>query len=203
MADEKTNLRQRFKRDRITLTETERKVAESQMCDFVTALCRDRLRSESGTGERIVAMYAPIRGEADVTPVCHLLLQQGWQLAFPRVWNRSQMSFHTVDNLDRLLPGAFGILEPPLDSPIVQAKQIDMALIPGLAFTPEGVRLGYGGGFYDRFLPGLSKTSVVVGIAFAKQIVPELPEDAHDMRVEFVVTEQGVIDCLSQRDSLS
>ena len=67
----------------------------------------------------------------------------------------------------------------------------DVVIVPGLAFTPMGVRLGQGGGWYDRFLPDVRPDCTVIGVGFASQVVDELPEERHDVRVDLVVTDEG------------
>jgi len=70
--------------------------------------------------------------------------------------------------------------------------------LPGVAFTRDGARLGYGGGFYDRLLAGIAQRPILIAAAFALQIVEALPQEAHDARVGWLVTEQETIDCSAQ-----
>jgi 5-formyltetrahydrofolate cyclo-ligase len=94
-----------------------------------------------------------------------------------------------------LVPGVFGILEPDLEKidPVI-ADKIDIVIVPGAAFSENGCRIGYGGGFYDRFLQNRSITSYA--LAFDFQLVDEVPFDPEfDMKVDYIVTERRVIEC--------
>lgn len=89
-----------------------------------------------------------------------------------------------------LRPGAHGVLEPAGTDP---APPASLVLVPGLAFDARGYRLGRGGGYYDRFLESLGHPRpVLCGVCFACQLVPEVPREAHDARVDYVVTETGL-----------
>jgi len=87
-----------------------------------------------------------------------------------------------------LVPGAFGIAAP--EGRALDPLAVDVAIVPGLAFTVDGRRLGQGGGFYDRFLPLLRDECLTIGVCFAEQIVADLPIEPHDRRVDLVVTDQ-------------
>lgn len=86
--------------------------------------------------------------------------------------------------------GKLGMLEPPEGTPQIAQEQVEVVLVPGLAYDERGVRLGYGGGFYDRLLPTLS--ALRVGVIQAGLVVAELPCEPHDARVAFLATEAGV-----------
>jgi 5-formyltetrahydrofolate cyclo-ligase len=77
------------------------------------------------------------------------------------------------------------------DAPLVAPAEVDLFLVPGLAFTPDGRRLGRGAGFYDRLLLHRSASSVVLGVCFAAQLVAVLPWETHDQKVDAVITERG------------
>lgn len=134
-------------------------------------------------GAKVVASFAAFRTELD--PID--LEAADLELAYPRVAEPALRFF--VTRHDALVPGAFGILEPQ-DGREVRPEKIDVFLVPGLAFTPDGRRLGYGGGYYDRVLGDARRA---VGLAFDRQIVDDLPTEAHDVRVHAVVTDERVL----------
>jgi 5-formyltetrahydrofolate cyclo-ligase len=104
-------------------------------------------------------------------------------------WVAKQMVAAAVTDLDRsLILRRNRIREPLPECPVVPPSEIDLILIPGLAFDRTGRRLGRGGGFYDRFLadPGLRATRC--GVLFDCQLLPEIPADPHDIRVDFLAT---------------
>jgi 5-formyltetrahydrofolate cyclo-ligase len=89
----------------------------------------------------------------------------------------------------------FGILEPGLDGAIVQPDNIPLIVVPGIAFDRYGARLGFGKGYYDRFLQQVPESTYAYGLAFAMQIVPRLPQMAHDVCMHGIMTEQEFIPC--------
>ncbi|MCS7067485.1 MAG: 5-formyltetrahydrofolate cyclo-ligase [Meiothermus sp.] len=92
----------------------------------------------------------------------------------------------------RLVKHKYGFWEPAPESPRVEPAVLDAVLVPGLAFDPWGHRLGYGQGFYDRFLAQLPPHTLTIGLVAEALLVPELPHDPWDVPVRFLATEQGV-----------
>ena len=95
----------------------------------------------------------------------------------------------------KLRPGAFGILEPAADTTIISPGEIDCVLVPGIAFDGRGARLGFGKGYYDRFLCRLPAPTHLCGLAFSTQIIERVPDMPHDVRMQWLVTEGGVRSC--------
>jgi len=91
--------------------------------------------------------------------------------------------------------GAMGIAEPKAAAGEVPPTEVDLALVPGVAFDPAGHRVGHGAGFYDRFLPTLRPSTPVCGLAFREQVVPALEPAPWDVPVGFLCTEDGVVAC--------
>ena len=83
-------------------------------------------------------------------------------------------------------PGAMGILAPAAHTPAVEPEDIDVLIVPGVAFTRQGERLGYGGGFYDRYIP-LCTRAKVLSLVFEEQIVPFIPTEEHDLRIPVLI----------------
>jgi 5-formyltetrahydrofolate cyclo-ligase len=95
-----------------------------------------------------------------------------------------------------LAPGRWGIPEPkPEMLRLVDAAEIDLVIVPGVAFDERGHRLGYGGGYYDRFFAALRQEVPLVALAFELQVVPQVPVDSWDRRIDLVLTEERSIDC--------
>jgi 5-formyltetrahydrofolate cyclo-ligase len=139
-----------------------------------------------------VGMYAAQTLEPDLMA---LLGVTGKTFCFPRVMEE-RMEFHRCNSADLLKEGRFGLLEPDTERCLpVRAKEIDLLLIPGLAFTRSGGRLGRGGGFYDRFLGTEQSGAVKIGVCFHPQLIESVPLEGHDHEVDFVVTEQEVVRC--------
>ena len=99
-----------------------------------------------------------------------------------------------IIDLDSLIPsGRFGVLEP-IELMKISYKNINLVLVPGLVFDKEGHRIGYGLGFYDRFLAKVPK-AVKIGLCFDFQVVDEIPREEHDVPIDLIVTDERVIDC--------
>jgi len=152
-----------------------------------SALVQEHLRrSAFWTAAHVVYGFAPLASEP-------AWLGSDWPedkvVAFPRATDAGLVFFSGRD----LLPGPFGNHEPAEDAP---APPPDLVLVPGLAFDRSGFRLGRGGGFYDRFLESLSfPRPVLCGVCFSRQIVPAVPREPHDARVDWILTEEGVEEC--------
>jgi 5,10-methenyltetrahydrofolate synthetase len=135
-------------------------------------------------------------------------LADGKKLVLPRV-NRhtKQLDLYWVNDLEnQLAPGLWGIREPLVErcERLATLNEVEFALLPGVAFTRDGARLGYGGGFYDKLLAHLREQNgthrpALVAAAFALQIVEQIPQEDTDIKVEWIVTEQETIACAQQR----
>lgn len=141
----------------------------------------------------VVFTYLPMRGEVDLRPLIATAPHLRW--AIPRVVDSPlpHLVFHEYDP-DHLVLHRYGMLEPDAALPIVESEHADLILVPGLAFTRRGFRLGYGGGYYDRLLsePGHALT---LGACFQALLLEELTHEPHDVPVDFLVTEElGVSD---------
>lgn len=139
---------------------------------------------------RIVAAYASFGSEFDTSEFLATVLADGKQLVLPRI-NRAERALelrHVVDMGADLEPGIWGIREPAQRCPILPPAKVEFMLVPGVAFTAQGARLGYGGGFYDRLLLSLGRRAARVAAAFQLQVVDQLPEGPHDQRVDAIVT---------------
>ena len=139
----------------------------------------------------IVSSYSPIRDEADPRALASSLASRGHSIVLPvMVGPRAALSFRPWREGDPLSPNRHGIHEPQAHLHDIEPQAL---LVPLLAFDADGMRLGYGGGYYDRTLAKLRSHGhiVAIGVAYAGQEVAKLPHDAHDQRLDGVVTEHG------------
>ena len=140
----------------------------------------------------VVAAYASFGSELDTAEFLARILADGKLLLLPRI-NRVQRALELRQVNDPgadLVAGVWGIREPAERCPIISPAKVEFMLVPGVAFTAGGARLGYGGGFYDRLLTSLDQRAVRIAAAFDLQMVEQLPEGPHDQRVGKVVTER-------------
>lgn len=141
----------------------------------------------------VIALYAAFRDELDAEPLARELAVRGRRLALPvtppgqkillfRAWTPGQ----------RLVPGRFGILEPPEGAPEIEP---DIIVIAPVAFDRRGYRIGYGAGFYDRTIPMLRTRHplTTLGLAFGCQEVAAVPDEQHDVALDAIVTESETI----------
>lgn len=181
-AETKAALRREARTARENLPETDRGVWSERI--------RKRLASlPVWKRARVVALYAPIRGEVDLLPLVELARAEGKRVIFPRARVEGRaLEFFEIRRPEDLVPGAYGVPEPPGEGARrVPLSAVDLVVLPGLAFDARGRRLGFGGGYYDRLLE--RGGPVTVGVAFDCQLREALPEEAHDRPVELVLTE--------------
>jgi 5-formyltetrahydrofolate cyclo-ligase len=145
----------------------------------------------------VVSGYSPIKSELDPAPLMRKLAAQGARLALPAVLGRGKsLVFRAWSPNDRLTLGPLGILEP---SPAASELIPDIMLVPCAAFDRLGHRIGYGAGHYDFTLAHLRKTKPItaIGLAFAAQEIEAVPALAHDVALDYVLTEKKMFDCRS------
>jgi 5-formyltetrahydrofolate cyclo-ligase len=137
-----------------------------------------------------VMAYMAFGNEISLGPLMRRFAGKRWIV--PRILKEPEphLVLHPYDAA-RLVRHPFGMLEPDASLPVIEPCELDLVLVPGLAFDRRGYRLGLGGGFYDRFLPHVTATTV--GIVYAALIVDRVPNDAHDRRVDFVACESAIV----------
>ncbi|MCA1831685.1 MAG: 5-formyltetrahydrofolate cyclo-ligase [Actinomycetota bacterium] len=140
-------------------------------------------------GAKTVLAFASFGPEIPTDPLLARLLDEGRAVLLPYV-EGDRLIAAAISSLDDLIPGYRGIREPALRE---RASTADVVIVPGVAFDERGGRLGYGGGFYDRFLETIDPSVPIVGICFDAQIVTSVPREGHDRDVTVVVTERRVL----------
>jgi 5-formyltetrahydrofolate cyclo-ligase len=182
IALEKQLLRKRCSETRASLGDNFRLEASKAICSFI-------MTWEIFRSSQVILAYMPMRTEVDLQSLLALESSKKWLL--PRILpaEGNKMDFHVYDpqHLER---HAYGMLEPAAESPVVPAEEIQLALVPGLAFDRHGWRLGYGGGYFDRFL-GLFR-GISLGITFIALLFDNLPHQAHDMPMDYIVSEASI-----------
>jgi 5-formyltetrahydrofolate cyclo-ligase len=190
--ERKMELRKEIEHKRSMLSDIERATKQKQINERLIQLGTERL--SSGQGATLLT-YMPFRSEPDVTPFMEWCWKAGVRVLLPRVVPETRsLILHEIDSYRGIDNGTYGIREPKLDSPVERdISTLSMVLVPGLAFDREFGRLGYGGGYYDRFMQlfagrGVSRPYSVAA-AFDVQIVPEVPASWHDFRVDSLISE--------------
>jgi len=155
------------------------------------------LLSESKTPLK-VGLYRPLQFELDLSPLESLFKQKNYRLCYPRVVSNEIKEIEFVDMTDSLerredwTVGSYGILEPALHKTAFEPKQLDLILVPGVAFGQSGERIGMGAGYYDRFLP-LATNALRVSLIFDLQLFESLDQNELDQPVHWIITEKREI----------
>jgi 5-formyltetrahydrofolate cyclo-ligase len=135
------------------------------------------------------AAYLPMSDEVDVTPLFDRL--PGWRWVLPRIEDDATLTFRDRDVV--IETHAWGMNQPSDSGRIVPIHEIDLFLVPGLAFDDSGGRLGRGGGYYDRVLAERRADSEAIGVTLKGRVIDTVPVVDHDQRVDWLATEAGVI----------
>jgi 5-formyltetrahydrofolate cyclo-ligase len=164
----------------------------------------ERTARSAAAGERLfslpefraaqaVMFFVSFGSEIATLPMISRALAEGRQVAAPRVERASRrlMPYAVRDLPSDLTPGVYGILEPKPDRLPVPLDRIDVVIVPAVAWDEEGFRVGYGGGYYDRFLLQVGQAARV-GLGFELQVLPEVPRSAEDLPVDVLVTDKTV-----------
>jgi 5-formyltetrahydrofolate cyclo-ligase len=146
-------------------------------------------------GASSVALYRTLPGEVDTQPAIDAVRSANKTLLLPRLVG-PRLEFARVDETDALIRGRFGLLEPDVTCPAEEPGPDTLVLVPGLAFDRSGGRLGRGAGYYDRALAPVAarpERALLIGVAFAAQIVASVPVEAHDVRMDGWVTDEELM----------
>ena len=184
ISQEKEALRQEILAWRRGLTPEEKQRGAVAMAEALSALPAWQ------QADAVFVYYATPR-EVPTLPIIQMALDQGKVVALPRCLHQThQLAFLRYQGEDTLLPGPMGLQEPdPERCPPVAATSASLCVAPALAADRHGMRLGYGGGWYDRFLAGFPGRSAV--LVWDRWLVEALPAEAHDRPLDWVITPQG------------
>lgn len=184
----KNDIRLKLLEKRKNISEKSRKAAEEKITRSLTELASFRFCST-------ILLYSPFRGELDLlTPLIKLASEPQKRIALPiSSKDTPEMSFFYISSKDELCKGTFGIMEPQADAEKYIPKKHDDAIciIPAIAYDKSGHRLGYGKGYYDRFLSEFYGTKI--GVCMSDMLLGKLPHGKYDLPADVIITEKGVI----------
>ena len=177
------------RRARAALPEiTARREESARLCEVLAADAAWRAAAA-------MLMFLPMADEPDLRPLMAAAWATGKTVAAPRLAGGA-MAAVIIKSVEDVRPSAaYPKLAEPAGERVVAASAIDFALVPGVAFTRGGVRLGRGAGHYDRYLPALRPDVPRVGVCFAGQVADALPAEPHDVRMTHLATAAGVVQC--------
>jgi 5-formyltetrahydrofolate cyclo-ligase len=144
-----------------------------------------------------IMIFMDFRKEVQTRPIIEYLWKLGKKVVIPRVKpGDAILELCIINSFNDMALSKLGILEPKEShAHFANPEDIDFVFMPGVAFTMDGKRLGYGGGYYDQLLPRMKKAVPKVALAFDLQIVDTLPTESHDIIIDGILTESGFIDC--------
>lgn len=175
--DRKAELRLQMKTLRSEIDSQWKTAYDKAVCDVLLSII------EHGSFQLIHA-YLPMRGEIDIFPLIKTLLARGISIIVPKTLPGGKME-HLLLGSDSLLEkGVYGTLKPVEE--VIYEGPVEMIIVPGLAFSKDGIRLGYGGGYYDQFLTSQAN-SLKIGVCYPFQLIEHVPSEDHDVRVDKVV----------------
>ena len=162
-------------------------IPQTQKVAMDQALTNQFLKHPFYQEAKVIATYLSFPHEFQMQELIEQALKDGKKVLIPKTYPKGRMDF-VVYNPQQLAKTSFGLLEPQGDLEVVDASQIDLIHVPGLAFTTEGYRIGYGGGYYDRYLKHFTGHSM--STIYPCQIQDFIPED-HDIPVQEVLIDEG------------
>jgi len=174
---DKKSLRQEMKARKRGMTQSQIDLASRKLGELFAAC-------ELYKKAKTVYFYLPYNQEVRTVPMVERALAEGKRVAVPKVYG-DQMRFIYIEDLSGIAPGSFGIPEPVADGPVADDPTA-LVLMPGLAFDPQGNRMGYGGGYYDKFL-NQEPNHPTVALCYEFQLCESLPVEAYDVPVDLVL----------------
>ena len=184
---QKDDIREEYKERRRSMAPEEKFRRDEAICKAASGLVSFRYAD-------YVLLYAATADEIDVSAIAKAAYERGKKVLFPRCDRKTHtMTYHEVASLDELQDDGMGGLEPPEGNPVYDAendKAGAVCFVPGLVYDKAGYRLGYGKGFYDRYLSGFS--GCTIGVVYSDYILPEVPRGRFDVTVDILLTERGV-----------
>lgn len=174
---DKTELRREIRARKRAMTEAEIEERSDKLARLFFA-------SEAYQNAKTIYGYLPYNQEVRTVPMLERALKDGKKVAVPKVYGE-EMKFLYLDDLNAVAKGYAGIPEPIADEPVAQ-DETALVLMPGLAFDPQGHRIGYGGGFYDKFLAA-EPNHPTLALCYEFQMLPKLDVEDHDIPVDTVL----------------
>jgi len=184
IGSQKAELRERLREIIADLPEDYIECSNNGLLQPVTAL-------KEFLDARNIMIYHSVEREPATPEIAKTALAMGKTVAFPYCYRGGIMNARVVGSLSELRPAMLGIPAPQDSAPIIMPEELDFIIVPALTYDRTGYRLGYGGGYYDRYLCGIP--AFKAGLARSRLIVDELPKQPHDIAVDCVITEDAVM----------
>lgn len=190
----KQSVRERMLAARLAMDAGERSRKSLAICSLIEGMPEYRRRTSRTSS---VLFYMPVQSEVDILPLLEKALAEGRRCALPKCAPGQSLRLFFITDLERdVAPGAWGIPEPVETCACeCTGEPFSVIMVPGVAFSRRGGRIGYGGGYYDRLLASRGSGSLKIAPAFSMQVLPELPNGPLDVLVDVVATEEEIAYC--------
>ena len=173
--------------------QTKRLALAPELVEEHSAEIRKALLASSAYGcAETIACYVSVKNEVDTTRFIKHALDEGKRVCVPQTLGAGVLEHTRIRSLGELKPARFGLLEPSEGLEICPGE-LDLVIIPGVAFNNSGNRIGFGAGYYDRYLTGLQVLKV--GLAYDFQILQKVPDESHDIALDIIITQTRVLNC--------
>ena len=181
---EKDALREKYGEKRRAISPEKKKAMDDKINAAATSLVSFRHADT-------VLLYAPLDDEIDIRGIAEAAWARGKDVAFPRCDPETRnMTYHIVHSFDELNKGTYGIMEPSHTAPVFDESRLAICFIPALLFDRAGYRVGYGKGYYDRFLHRFGGSKI--GLVYSDFILDRVPRGKFDLAVDLLICENGV-----------
>ena len=182
----KNEIRNRYK-------ELRRGISETEVREMSRLAAQVFLDSDLYKNSRIIMLYIPLRNETDTKDIIKKAFEDGKVLVFPITERENgEITPYFAEKDTVFKKGNFSVFEP-CDTQMADPEKIDVVIVPGIAFDKSGNRIGFGKGCYDKFLK--STKAVRIGYCYEAQLCEEIPADGLDERMDWIITEKGLIEC--------
>jgi 5-formyltetrahydrofolate cyclo-ligase len=181
------------KRMRNQIFQAKEAISNEEMLGQASQLCSQLERTDIWSKSKIVLLYSNLSKEISVNQLIEKGLKSKKVIALPRYDSESRnYTACIIRGLKDLVIGRYGVMEPLINCPEINMNQLDLVIVPGVAFDRIGGRLGRGGGYYDQILKKLAAISC--GVCFREQVVHQTPQELHDVKMDFTMTPDGKLD---------
>jgi 5-formyltetrahydrofolate cyclo-ligase len=162
------------------------------------AICRQVIQLDVYERAKTVFCYVGTEREIDTMRLIHIMMRDGKSVAVPLCTEKGVMQARRIEGMGDLVSGRYGILAPRLQCPVVEPEELDLVIVPCCTGNARGERLGYGGGYYDRYLPRTKCPAILLCRHQLER--DDIPLEPHDVKMHYFVTERAVVDCKGEKE---
>lgn len=182
---DKKSIRREIIAKRNSLSDDKRKEFDEKIKDILKA-------SSYYKEAKNIFIYIGFGSEINTSKYVKEFLDEGKNVFIPRIDLKNKViEAVNIDSLSELQKNKFGILEPAKDGKIIDKNELDLIIVPGVAFDINGGRVGYGGGYYDKYMADIDGSIPRVVLCYKFQLLKELPKEEHDISIHEIITEEG------------